>query len=273
MPSAAEAIALLDASLEVELRELGRASPMAEFHVADGLVWCLGAVPGAVVYRTGLDSASADGVIADRLRAFDAVGVAITWWAGPRDRPEELRRHLAAANFDLADDEAGMVADLEQLEENLPVPSGLEFAMTGADERLDERVIDEWLDVAELTHGWPPERRDIRRRLYLTDERRPRPWRHVVARLNGTPVALSRILLHERTAMVHGVATVPDSRRRGIGTAVTLRALQLGRDDGATVAVLQASSEGQGPYRRLGFQQVASYGRFIRRAQHERVAV
>jgi predicted acetyltransferase len=60
------------------------------------------------------------------------------------------------------------------------------------------------------------------------------------------------------------VATVPDARRRGIGTAVTLRSLQLARAAGASVGLLQASSLGQGPYRRLGFVQVASYGRFVR---------
>jgi predicted acetyltransferase len=64
--------------------------------------------------------------------------------------------------------------------------------------------------------------------------------------------------------MVHGVAAVPDARRHGIGTAVTLRSLQLAREVSATVGVLQASSMGQGPYRRLGFVQVASYGRFVR---------
>jgi predicted acetyltransferase len=64
--------------------------------------------------------------------------------------------------------------------------------------------------------------------------------------------------------MIHGVATVPEARRRGIGTAVTLAALLAARRLGYRIAVLQASSIGQGPYARLGFRFVAGYGRFVR---------
>ena len=103
-----------------------------------------------------------------------------------------------------------------------------------------------------------------RRALYLDDERRPRPWRHYLCRERGVPVAISRLLLASGVAMIHGVATVPEARRRGIGTAVTLAALQGARRLGHRIAVLQASSMGQGPYRRLGFRYVAGYGRFVR---------
>ena len=272
MTSAADPVALLDTSLELELRELSRANSRARFHDEADVAWCTGAVPGAVVYRTRLGASSATTAITDQCRRFDAGHLGATWWAGPSDRPDDLRRRLAEANFVLEDDEAGMAADLGALVEDLPVPAGLEVVATGGEDRLDARVIEEWLDVAELTYGWPRERRAQRRTLYLSDERRPRPWRHVVARLNGTAVALARVLVQDGVAMVHGVATVPDSRRHGIGTAVTLRALQVARDAGAAVGVLQASSMGQGPYRHLGFQQVASYGRFVRpaaRGQHQ----
>ncbi len=258
---------LLDSSLEAELRELARANPAAAFRETAGVWWCTGAEPGAIVYRTRLEAAAASRAIAERLGAFDAAGVDVTWWAGPRDKPEALRRHLEAAGFVLEDDEAGMVADLARLVEDLPVPSGVDFVATRGNDELDQRFIDDWLDVAEVAFGWPAGKREIRRRLYLSDGRRPRMWRHVVARLDGTPVALSRVLVQGATAMVHGVATLPRARRRGIGTAVTLRALQLARDAGATVGVLQASSMGQGPYRRLGFDHVASYGRFVRTRQ------
>lgn len=257
-------LALLNSSLEVELRELARANPAAAFRETASVEWCTGAEPGAIVYRTRLDAATAGRAITERLGAFDAAGFDVTWWAGPSDQPEDLRRHLEAAGFVLEDDEAGMVADLGRLVEDLPVPAGVDFAVTGGDGELDERLIDDWLDVAAVAFGWPAGIREARRRLYLADERRPRPWRHVVARLDGMPVALSRVLVHGGAAMVHGVATLPRARRRGIGSAVTLRALQLARDAGATVGVLQASSMGQGPYRRLGFEHIASYGRYVR---------
>jgi hypothetical protein len=84
--------------------------------------------------------------------------------------------------------------------------------------------------------------------------------------MDGAPVSASRVLVRDDVAMVHGVCTVPEARRQGSGSAVTLAALVAARDLGCRVGVLQASSMGQGPYRRLGFRFVAPYGRFVREA-------
>src|ERR687886_713409 len=55
-----EVVGLLDASLEIELRELARTNESAVFRDLPGLAWSIGAVPGATVYRTNLDAAEAD---------------------------------------------------------------------------------------------------------------------------------------------------------------------------------------------------------------------
>ena len=79
---------------------------------------------------------------------------------------------------------------------------------------------------------------------------------------------MARVLLASGVAMVHGVAVVPDVRRKGIGSAITAEALRRVRDDeGYRIAVLQASSLGRGPYERIGFRTVASYGRYERPAR------
>jgi ribosomal protein S18 acetylase RimI-like enzyme len=57
------------------------------------------------------------------------------------------------------------------------------------------------------------------------------------------------------SAGVFFVATHPNWRGRGVGTAMTNAALAAAREDGATVAALDASSTaGAAIYRRLGFQ-------------------
>jgi ribosomal protein S18 acetylase RimI-like enzyme len=48
---------------------------------------------------------------------------------------------------------------------------------------------------------------------------------------------------------------VPEARRRGIGTALTVAALQAGRADGYEIAFLQPSAMGRGLYEHLGFRQ------------------
>ena len=89
------------------------------FRLVDVLVLALAlALVGALqflVYRTKLDAASASSAITKHCRGFDAAHLGATWWAGPGDRPDDLRLHLADANFVLEDDEAGMTADQPEL--------------------------------------------------------------------------------------------------------------------------------------------------------------
>jgi GNAT superfamily N-acetyltransferase len=61
----------------------------------------------------------------------------------------------------------------------------------------------------------------------------------------------SRVI--DSSALVAGVATVPSYRRRGLGTAMTCRALLAARAEGAVNAFLDATPAGAGIYQRLGF--------------------
>jgi GNAT superfamily N-acetyltransferase len=57
----------------------------------------------------------------------------------------------------------------------------------------------------------------------------------------------------DSSALVAAVVTIPEYRRRGLGTAMTCRALEAAHQDGATDAYLDATPAGAGIYRRLGF--------------------
>lgn len=57
----------------------------------------------------------------------------------------------------------------------------------------------------------------------------------------------------DASALVAAVVTIPEYRRRGLGTAMTCRALEAAREEGATDAFLDATPAGVGIYRRLGF--------------------
>jgi GNAT superfamily N-acetyltransferase len=264
--SEAALIALLDASLEIELRELAHANASAVFRDLPDVAWSVGATAGATVYRTALAEVDAAMRITDLTGALSLFGP-VTWWAGPTASPASLRAHLDAAGFALEDDEAGMAMDMGNLVEDLPVPSGLRIRdLERPDGDLDPGLLEEYLEVNRRTLDWPADKVVRRRALYRDDERRPRPWRQFVADVGGTAVATSRVLLYQGVAMVHGVATVPEARRQGIGSAVTVAALRFARERGCRIGVLQASSMGQGPYRRIGFRQIAAYGRYVRDA-------
>ena len=75
-----------------------------------------------------------------------------------------------------------------------------------------------------------------------------------LGRLAGAPVATAVNFTAPGGAVVHHVVTLPAARRRGIGTAMTARALREARTLGCSVGVLTASPDGLGLYRRLGFR-------------------
>ncbi len=56
-------------------------------------------------------------------------------------------------------------------------------------------------------------------------------------------------------AGIHAVATVPESRRKGIGTAVTLEPLLAARREEYRIGTLFSSETGVNIYRLLGFKE------------------
>ena len=80
----------------------------------------------------------------------------------------------------------------------------------------------------------------------------------VVAREEDEPVATAAAIVLGGGALLVNVATRAPWRRRGIGTAVTAAALRGGFALGAQIAWLVAGPDGVGPYRSVGFTEIAT---------------
>jgi GNAT superfamily N-acetyltransferase len=74
------------------------------------------------------------------------------------------------------------------------------------------------------------------------------------ADLNGHPAAAALAMHHGGDCGVSFVATIPEARRRGLGTLVMHGALQQARERGCTTTTLQATEAGRRLYDTLGYR-------------------
>jgi ribosomal protein S18 acetylase RimI-like enzyme len=214
----------------------------------DGVLSCLTGLATApfnpsVVERPPSAPAAA---LADAEGHYRAVGLPYGIDLDARLFPD-LRDAAAAAGLRVVVARPGMIADPQDVPAPV-LPDGL--TIERADGRLD--------DVASVaTEGFggeyainrafvaEPVWRDPRARVYL-------------ARLHGTAVATAETSLQEGVIGVFGVATIPGARRRGIGAAITARAVG-DRAEEADLAFLQSSEMGRGVYTSLGFREISTW--------------
>jgi ribosomal protein S18 acetylase RimI-like enzyme len=81
-----------------------------------------------------------------------------------------------------------------------------------------------------------------------------------VGYFHGQPAATSALFMDKNTAGVWDVVTLPQFRRKGIGTDMTLHALFYAFDNfGRRIGVLTASENGEPVYRKIGFQKLKDF--------------
>lgn len=107
-----------------------------------------------------------------------------------------------------------------------------------------------------LTEGYPIplEVSDFfMRGIHIEGEQSGGKLANFVATLDGQPAACSSVCIEDGVAGVYCVATLESARGHGLGTAVTRAAVEYGRRNGATHAMLHATAMGEPIYRKIGF--------------------
>jgi GNAT superfamily N-acetyltransferase len=80
------------------------------------------------------------------------------------------------------------------------------------------------------------------------------PWRILVGRLHGQPVATAISFCGAGVASIYGVAVLPEAQGRGLGMAITARPFLDAKDEGYEHGVLFSSERGLPAYEGLGFR-------------------
>lgn len=210
------------------------------------------------VILLGRDAASIEEALGLSTECVKTSGIPVLWRVSPSAESAELRAHLESVGLQLRDPHPAMLADLFDLPTQ-PSVEGLAIkAATSARERH------EWGRLTIEAFGMEESLRDAMGRCEATIpaslyEDQPR----FTGYLNGEPVAVSSLIMTDGVAGIYAVATLPDARKRGIGTAMTMHAMKEGARRGAKVATLQATSMGRPVYEEIGFRTVFHYQNYL----------
>jgi ribosomal protein S18 acetylase RimI-like enzyme len=202
------------------------------------------------ICRAKFSESSINRKIDKAINYFKSRNLPFTWWISPSSQPSSLGAYLEKYKLQCTERVAGMAADLRTLPSNYPLPKGLTIKRltTVSELNLFASVVASVFDppdpCVQLFYQQTSDvslKNDGSIHLYL-------------GYLHGKPVATSALFMGASVAGIYCVATIKQARKQGIGTALTLAAIQDARNQGYQIATLEASGDGRNLYARIGFK-------------------
>jgi len=210
------------------------------------------------VILRGRESASIDAVVGGVAKYIAEQGRPVLWRMSPTAVSNEVRAQLERHGLQPQGHQPAMLADLSELPPP-PQVNGLKIeTVEGRSGRHDWA----WLTCDAFELG-----SDVREAMSACEAAIPETkfisQPRYTGYLDGKPVAVGSLVMAADLAGVYAVATLPEARNRGIGTAMTLHAMAEGKLNGAKSAVLQATEMGRPIYERIGFSTVFEYEMYL----------
>lgn len=215
--------------------------------------------PLNVILRANFEPAVIESKVEAVLADFGEPRLPLTWWIGPATLTPELGKTLLAHGLAHAGDTPGMAINLRDLQVSPSLPA--QFTLTPV---TDLEGIERWVQTYATCSGFNEQAehlwQTIHRHVAL---KHATSSRYYVGWLNGKPVATSLLFFHNGVAGIYHVATLPEHRGQGIGTAMTSLPLREALEQGYRLGVLESSQMGFSLYQRLGFQQYCTLSAYV----------
>lgn len=179
----------------------------------------------------------------------------MAWWVGPSSDPVARQSILEGVGFYHNEVEVGMAAMLADVVIDVMVPPELKISPVATKQHIEDfgrvlaSVFEPFDEEVVRYYGF------IGEQIEATDSQA----KLFIGYAEGVPAAIGGAFITERIAGIYDIATNPQFRKRGYGTAMTAVALQAARDFGHKAVGLQASSDGLAIYKRLGFKELCEF--------------
>jgi len=208
---------------------------------------------GFIMY-SHLTSENADAVIREQIDYFTALGQDFEWKLYSHDTPADLKDRLASQGFEIEEDEAVMVLDLQNLPDILRQPTSHDI----------RRITDPNLLAKEVTvihtQVWDEDGEAFAK--FLAEELREAPdsISFYTAYADGIPVSSAWIRYSAESpfASLWGGSTLPQYRKRGFYTALLAVRADEAIQRGCKFLTVDASHMSQPILEKLGFVQIAT---------------
>jgi ribosomal protein S18 acetylase RimI-like enzyme len=210
---------------------------------------------GNIVVRTDLTEDAAPAEIQRVVEDAERRSVPFLWFVGPSSRPTNLASLLQDAGGKVLMATPGMAADLARYNGLEAPPAGLRIVEVRSPEELRQ-----YTDILQSVFSLHP---DISEMFYGLGQQDGIPHRFYLGYLEGRPVATSMVSWSDGVAGIYCVATVEEARKKGIGAAITARAMDAAKEKGYRYVILQASEDGYGVYKKLGFVDYCQFERIV----------
>ncbi len=206
------------------------------------------------------NTAYVDKKITEMLDFFSTRNLSTHWSVSPATRPVDLATHLQTRGFTQVGMDMNMALDVQTVK--LSIRSHPKLVIK---EIVDLETLKIQRDISKIGFDSTEEGAQTYYESYVANGfGEGKPWHHYIALLSNTPVGIASLLLHAGIAGIYGVATLPNARKQGVGTALTLHTMQEARNLGYHVAILSPSSIGLHMYRTIGFKEVGTTYHYLK---------
>lgn len=210
------------------------------------------------VLRSRWSSKQAKHCIQETSSLFEEKGLPFSWWTSPSDTPAPFSQELLSQGFSFKEENIGMHCLLDGLAFHAPSP--LSFCRVEKEEDV-EAFCSVLVSIGLHPQTFPLIYQPLPKILYQEGA----CLEMYLGWAGSVPVVTGMIVFHAHAAGLYYVATCPEERKKGYGTAMMKHLLNRAQRKGYHLATLQASQEGKGLYERLGFSCSSSFKEYTRR--------
>jgi len=201
------------------------------------------------VFSADIPPPQAEALVDDLTGRYRSRNVPCFWWSGPVNHNHRIRGLLEERGFAKAFEAAAMALDLSNCPPPKPGPAEIV-------EVTSEGQIADWTRTCTAAFGFDDALSGWWHELFTSIPfGDTTPLRHFLAYIDGAPVGTASAYIEDGVVGLASVGVREQYRRRGVGSALTLTALETARSQGCRLGVLFSSEMATPMYQGLGFRQ------------------